>query len=39
MPPVRSPERVAREVVGLVRHPRRQLVVGPAGRALVRRPG
>lgn len=36
MPPVYSPERVARAVVGLVRHPRREVVVGPAGRALVR---
>ncbi|MEV6962462.1 SDR family oxidoreductase [Streptomyces sp. NPDC051207] len=36
MPPVYSPERVARAVVALVRHPRREVVVGPAGRALVR---
>ncbi|MEV5440049.1 SDR family oxidoreductase [Streptomyces sp. NPDC052682] len=36
MPPVYSPERVARAVVDLVRHPRREVVVGPAGRALVR---
>ncbi|GAA3506412.1 SDR family oxidoreductase [Streptomyces prasinosporus] len=36
MPPVYSPERVARAVVKLVRHPRREVVVGPAGRALVR---
>ncbi|GGW65501.1 hypothetical protein GCM10010381_58210 [Streptomyces xantholiticus] len=37
MPPVHSPERVARAIVDLVRHPRREVVVGPAGRALVRR--
>lgn len=37
MPPVYSPERVARAIVDLVRHPRRELVVGPAGSALVRR--
>ncbi|MFF1299521.1 MULTISPECIES: SDR family oxidoreductase [unclassified Streptomyces] len=37
MPPVYSPERVAHAVVDLVRHPRREVVVGPAGRALVRR--
>ncbi|WP_411148448.1 SDR family oxidoreductase [Streptomyces sp. A30] len=36
MPPVYSPERVARAVVDLVRHPHREVVVGPAGRALVR---
>ncbi|MEU1476606.1 SDR family oxidoreductase [Streptomyces sp. NPDC005760] len=36
MPPVYTPERVARAVVDLVRHPRREVVVGPAGRALVR---
>ncbi|MFI9766776.1 SDR family oxidoreductase [Streptomyces sp. NPDC052415] len=36
MPPVYSPERVARAVVALVGHPRREVVVGPAGRALVR---
>ncbi|KAF3463611.1 SDR family oxidoreductase [Streptomyces sp. Tu 3180] len=36
MPPVYSPERVARAVVKLVRHPRREVVVGPAARALVR---
>ncbi|MFB8244608.1 SDR family oxidoreductase [Streptomyces sp. NPDC055952] len=36
MPPVYNPERVAREVVALVRHPRREVAVGPAGRALVR---
>jgi hypothetical protein len=36
MPPVYSPERVARAVVRLVRRPRREVVVGPAGRALVR---
>ena len=37
MPPVYSPERVAHAIVDLVRHPRREVVVGPAGRALVRR--
>jgi NAD(P)-dependent dehydrogenase (short-subunit alcohol dehydrogenase family) len=37
MPPVHSPERVARTVVDLVRHPHREVVVGPAGKALVRR--
>ena len=37
MPPVYSPERVARTVVDLVRHPHREVVVGPAGKALVRR--
>ncbi|MFI8214501.1 SDR family oxidoreductase [Streptomyces sp. NPDC085932] len=36
MPPVYTPERVAKAVVDLVRHPRREVVVGPAGRALVR---
>lgn len=36
MPPVYSPERVARAIVDLVRHPQREVVVGPAGRALVR---
>ncbi|MFD3499713.1 SDR family oxidoreductase [Streptomyces sp. NPDC058676] len=36
MPPVYTPERVARAVVDLVRHPHREVVVGPAGRALVR---
>lgn len=36
MPPVYSPERVAKAVVDLVRHPRREVVVGPAGRVLVR---
>lgn len=36
MPPVYSPERVAHAIVDLVRHPRREVVVGPAGRALVR---
>ncbi|WP_329253047.1 SDR family oxidoreductase [Streptomyces canus] len=36
MPPVYTPERVADAVVDLVRHPRREVVVGPAGRALVR---
>ncbi|MFI2038255.1 SDR family oxidoreductase [Streptomyces bottropensis] len=37
MPPVYSPERVARTVVDLVRHPHREVVVGSAGKALVRR--
>ncbi|MGX1274188.1 SDR family oxidoreductase [Streptomyces phaeoluteigriseus] len=36
MPPVYSPERVAHAIVDLVRRPRREVVVGPAGRALVR---
>ncbi|CAL9613944.1 SDR family oxidoreductase [Streptomyces sp. enrichment culture] len=36
MPPVYTPERVAKAVVELVRRPRREVVVGPAGRALVR---
>ncbi|MFE9773306.1 SDR family oxidoreductase [Streptomyces sp. NPDC005931] len=36
MPPVYSPERVARTIVKLARRPRREVVVGPAGRALVR---
>ncbi|MEV8593444.1 SDR family oxidoreductase [Streptomyces sp. NPDC052012] len=35
MPPVHSPERVARTVVDLVRVPRREVVVGPTGRYLV----
>ncbi|CAL9650279.1 3-phenylpropionate-dihydrodiol_cinnamic acid-dihydrodiol dehydrogenase [Streptomyces sp. enrichment culture] len=35
MPPVYSPERVARAVVDLVRVPRREVVVGPMGRAMV----
>lgn len=35
MPPVYSPERVARTVVDLVRVPRREVVVGPMGRAMV----
>ncbi|WP_190135170.1 SDR family oxidoreductase, partial [Streptomyces longispororuber] len=35
MPPVYSPERVARAVVDLVRKPRREVVVGPLGRSLV----
>jgi short-subunit dehydrogenase len=35
MPPVYSPERVARTIVDLVRVPRREVVVGPAGRSLV----
>jgi NAD(P)-dependent dehydrogenase (short-subunit alcohol dehydrogenase family) len=36
MPPVYSPEQVAKAVVNLARHPRREVVVGPAGRVLVR---
>ncbi|WP_237304858.1 hypothetical protein [Streptomyces qaidamensis] len=36
MLPVYPPERVADAVVALVRRPRREVVVGPAGRALVR---
>lgn len=35
MPPVYTPERVARAVVGLVRSPRREVVVGPAGRQML----
>ncbi|MFJ7147608.1 SDR family oxidoreductase [Streptomyces sp. NPDC100445] len=35
MPPVHSPERVARTVVRLVRTPRREVVVGPMGRSMV----
>ncbi|MEU2559809.1 SDR family oxidoreductase [Streptomyces longispororuber] len=35
MPPVYSPERVARAVVDLVRTPRREVVVGPLGRSMV----
>ncbi|MFL6047501.1 MAG: SDR family oxidoreductase [Propionibacteriaceae bacterium] len=35
MPPVYSAERVARTVVGLVRRPRREVIVGPMGRNLV----
>ncbi|AIS02101.1 SDR family oxidoreductase [Streptomyces glaucescens] len=35
MPPVYSPERVARAIVRLVRAPRREVVVGPMGRSLV----
>jgi short-subunit dehydrogenase len=35
MPPVYSPERVARAVVDLVRVPRREVVVGPVGRSMV----
>ncbi|AQZ70283.1 short-chain dehydrogenase [[Actinomadura] parvosata subsp. kistnae] len=35
MPPVYPAERVARAVVGLVRRPRREVVVGPMGRNLV----
>ncbi|MBW1602021.1 SDR family NAD(P)-dependent oxidoreductase [Streptomyces sp. JJ66] len=36
MPPVYSPERVAKAIVGLAQRPRREVVVGPAGRSLVR---
>lgn len=35
MPPVYTPERVARTIVSLARKPRRQTVVGPMGRNLV----
>jgi short-subunit dehydrogenase len=35
MPPVYTPERVARTIVNLVRVPRREVVVGPMGRNLV----
>ncbi|GAA2724058.1 SDR family oxidoreductase [Actinocorallia aurantiaca] len=35
MPPVYTPERVARAIVNLVRVPRREVVVGPLGRFLV----
>lgn len=35
MPPVYTPERVARAVVGLVGSPRREKVVGPAGRQMI----
>jgi short-subunit dehydrogenase len=34
MPPVYAPERVARAIVRLVRRPRREVIVGPAGRGL-----
>ncbi|GGT80646.1 MULTISPECIES: SDR family oxidoreductase [Streptomyces] len=35
MPPVYSPEHVARTIVGLVRAPRREVVAGPMGRSMV----
>ncbi|CAL9303874.1 SDR family oxidoreductase [Streptomyces sp. SudanB52_2052] len=35
MPPVYSAERVARAILGVVRKPRREVVVGPMGRAMV----
>ncbi len=35
MPPVYTPERVARAIVNVVRMPRREVVVGPLGRNLV----
>jgi short-subunit dehydrogenase len=35
MPPVYSAERVARTIVNLVRMPRREVIVGPAGRSQV----
>jgi short-subunit dehydrogenase len=35
MPPVYPPERVARAIVNLVRFPRREVIVGPAGRMLL----
>ncbi|MEV0724284.1 hypothetical protein AB0I37_16080 [Micromonospora purpureochromogenes] len=34
MPPVYPPERVARTIVNLVRSPRREVIVGPAGRPM-----
>ncbi|MEU8377686.1 SDR family oxidoreductase [Streptosporangium sp. NPDC048865] len=36
MPPVYTPQRIARAIVKVVRSPRREIVVSPAGRALVR---
>jgi short-subunit dehydrogenase len=35
MPPVYTPERVARSIVNVVRVPRREVVVGPLGRMMV----
>jgi short-subunit dehydrogenase len=35
MPPVYSPQRVARAIVGVARLPRREVVAGPMGRALL----
>jgi NAD(P)-dependent dehydrogenase (short-subunit alcohol dehydrogenase family) len=35
MPPVYTPERVARTIVNLVRVPRREVIVGPTGRNLM----
>jgi NAD(P)-dependent dehydrogenase (short-subunit alcohol dehydrogenase family) len=35
MPPVYSPERVARTIVNVVRRPRREVVVGPGGRGML----
>jgi NAD(P)-dependent dehydrogenase (short-subunit alcohol dehydrogenase family) len=35
MPPVYSPERVARTIVNLVRVPRREAIVGPMGRGML----
>jgi NAD(P)-dependent dehydrogenase (short-subunit alcohol dehydrogenase family) len=35
MPPVYSPERVARTITNLVRVPRREVMVGPVGRGMV----
>jgi hypothetical protein len=35
MPPVYSPERVAKTIVGVVRRPRREVVAGPAGRGMI----
>jgi short-subunit dehydrogenase len=35
IPPVYPPERVARAIVSLVRFPRREVIVGPVGRALL----
>ncbi|MEU4835010.1 SDR family oxidoreductase [Streptosporangium sp. NPDC023615] len=36
MPPVYTPQRVAKAIVKVVRSPRREVVVGPAGRAMLR---
>jgi NAD(P)-dependent dehydrogenase (short-subunit alcohol dehydrogenase family) len=34
LPPVYTPERVARAIISVVRRPRREVIVGPMGRAL-----
>jgi short-subunit dehydrogenase len=34
LPPVYTPERVARTIVRMARHPRPEVIVGPAGRAM-----